>query len=43
VAFDGTDLPEILSTRVENLVKDEDYSFYIIGLNPLESEPSTQV
>jgi hypothetical protein len=41
--FDGTDMPEILTTVVTDLVLDKDYTFYITGLNPLESEPSEVV
>ena len=41
--FDGTDLPEILTSVVTDLVLDKDYTFYITGLNPLESEPSDSI
>jgi len=41
--FDGTDQPELLSYEVTGLRLDEDYSFYVTGLNPLEGEASDQV
>lgn len=41
--FDGTDMPEVLSYTVTGLNLDEDYSFYITGLNPLEGEASDSV
>lgn len=41
--FDGTDLPEILTTVVTDLALDKDYTFYITGLNPMEGEPSNSV
>jgi hypothetical protein len=39
---DGTDHPEILTKTVENLVLDEDYNFFVTGLNPYEGEESDQ-
>ena len=41
--FDGTDAPEILETTVSGLILDQDYSFYVTGLNPYESDPSQSV
>lgn len=41
--FDGTDLPEILEYTVTGLVLDSDYTFYVTGLNPYESEASESV
>lgn len=38
--FDGTSLPEVLSKTVEGLILDEDYSFFVTGLNPYEGEAS---
>jgi len=41
--FDGSGYPELLQAQIEGLVLDRDYSFFVIGLNPYESEPSERV
>jgi hypothetical protein len=41
--FDGTGHPEIVEYTATDLIVDVDTEFYLIGLNPLESEPSSTV
>jgi len=41
--FNGTNQPQVLQTVVTNLVLNQDYTFYLTGLNPLEGQPSLPV
>jgi hypothetical protein len=43
LVHDGTNQSEILIKEVQGLTLDEDYAFYVTGLNPYESEQSEQV
>lgn len=40
MVFDGTDKPAVLETTVTGLVLDQDYTFYVTALNPLEGAAS---
>lgn len=40
LAYDGTNIPQITSVVIPNLVLDEDYEFYVTGLNPDEGPAS---
>jgi hypothetical protein len=41
--FDGSDRPEILTATVSSLLLNQEYAFYVTGLNPLEGEESDHV
>lgn len=42
-AYDGTDQPAVLQTTITGLVLDEDYTFYVTGLNPSEGSASDTI
>lgn len=43
LAYDGTDAPEITTITITNLVLDNDYEFYVTGLNPEEGSQSDSI